>query len=229
MVLNRRVFYPNANVPESVSTPIKRPFHPKKRGCPGRFFSPAPHKEHLKICTRSVAGRLTATYCLFFSRPMQVFLPGATHHTFSWQSACASRAHIHNILTHVLSGYFSTISVNWVVRECNTLLRLTRKFFGLNMTRHLFLFQEFLDKGFTHIKSGSYFQNRCITLLICFNYFFTRLARIRFDFFRLSTEYSGRHINGICCIGTSQVNVRPSKSAICRSMLVWWKRRLAIS
>ena len=55
MVLNRRVFYQNANVHESVSTPIKRPFHPKKRGCPDRFFSPDPNKEHLKICTRSVA------------------------------------------------------------------------------------------------------------------------------------------------------------------------------
>jgi hypothetical protein len=55
MVLNGRVFYQNANVHESVSTTIKRPFHPKKRGCPGRFFSPDPNKERLKICTRSVA------------------------------------------------------------------------------------------------------------------------------------------------------------------------------
>ena len=55
MVLNRRVFYQNANVHESVSTKIKPPFHPKKRGCPGRLFSPDPNKEHLKICTRSVA------------------------------------------------------------------------------------------------------------------------------------------------------------------------------
>jgi len=55
MVLNRRVFYQKANVHRFVSTPIKRPFHPKKLGCPGRFFSPDPNKEYLKICTRSVA------------------------------------------------------------------------------------------------------------------------------------------------------------------------------
>jgi hypothetical protein len=56
MVLNRRVFYQNSKVHGSVSTTIKRPFYPKKRGCPGRFFSPdPPNKQHLRICTRSVA------------------------------------------------------------------------------------------------------------------------------------------------------------------------------
>ena len=46
------------------------------------------------------------------------------------------------------------------------------------MTSRLFLFLNFLNKPFTHIKSGGYFSNWCITLLINFNYFLTQLDRI---------------------------------------------------
>ena len=46
--------------------PTKCPFHPKISGGSGRFFSPNPPKEHLKICTGSL-GRLTTAYCFFFA------------------------------------------------------------------------------------------------------------------------------------------------------------------
>jgi hypothetical protein len=49
MVVNRRLYYHILNVRGLVSTPIKRPFSPRKRGCAGRYFSLCPNIHTSKI------------------------------------------------------------------------------------------------------------------------------------------------------------------------------------
>ena len=176
--------------------PIKRAFYPKNWGCQGQYFSlfPTIHTSKFALFPWQTDYCVWSFFCVKFcfcsSRHIML--------------GCSSLLVVHKpIFTRFWQGairIFFTIWVNSLVCEFKTLLRVPRKLFGLNMTSSLFLLWDFLNQPFTHIKSGGYFPNWCITLFITFNYFITKLERISFHFFCLCTKFSVLHIHGIWCI-----------------------------
>ena len=137
-----------------MSNPIKRPFPPKKRGCQGQYFS-----LFFNIPTyKFTLFQWQTDYCVFFLLVKFYFC--SSRHIILGRSSFVVACQYSQYSDNVLSGYFSTIWVNSVVREFHTLGRLTRKFFRLPMTRRsCFLVLKFLNKPFTYIKSGGYFPN----------------------------------------------------------------------
>jgi len=114
-VLNRRLL-PHFERAWVRVNPNLTPISSKKRGCSGRCFSLAPNTQ----TSRFALCPWQPDYSVFFFR-VNFFVLSSRHIILGLTASLWLSSQYSQYSNKVLSGYFSTISVNWVVRECNTL------------------------------------------------------------------------------------------------------------